>query len=292
MYVFNIMNLTNLIGVKVYSCVKRENSKTYFTSQNIAGSIRTGYVLLILTKGTIRFFFKDRQISMKKGDIICLDPLKIVESQTERNKKVSYFLLSFSPYGSDGKLIDILEERPFFFTHHVNSDKIFANIRKLIGSYDDDNAHRKMRCSIGAMNLLEMLVKEGEGDTRISTASFKITHPKIRHAVETIYRNYKKVIEVNDLAKTACMHPASFSRLFSAETGLSPRQYILHFKIRKAKDFIHLYDAPLQFTAAELGFNDYSHFFRVFKKVTGETPLHFARSCKKGYRPNLKLAPI
>ena len=53
------------------------------------------------------------------------------------------------------------------------------------------------------------------------------------------------------------------------------------YKIRRAKDFLLSYDEPLLNAGEELGFHDYSHFYRTFKRVTGMTPSEFVRRHKK-----------
>jgi AraC family transcriptional regulator len=56
---------------------------------------------------------------------------------------------------------------------------------------------------------------------------------------------------------------------------MSPYQYILEVKISKAKNFLLNYAEERLYIGAELGFNDYSHFYRAFTKITGMTPSRF-----------------
>ena len=63
-----------------------------------------------------------------------------------------------------------------------------------------------------------------------------------------------------------------FIRAFKKSTGLSPRQWLLHARITKAKELLLTSDRALVAIATDVGFADQAHFGRTFRLVTGETP--------------------
>jgi AraC-like DNA-binding protein len=98
---------------------------------------------------------------------------------------------------------------------------------------------------------------------------------RIRDTLNYVGANYKARLKVADLAKRVRMHAVHFNRLFRSMTGLSPNKYVLEKKIEKARDFMRLYGDQPNSTAIELGFHDYSHFFRTFKRLSGMTPSQY-----------------
>ena len=54
-------------------------------------------------------------------------------------------------------------------------------------------------------------------------------------------------------------------------------EYITRKRVEKASELLLNTDLPLSEVAEKTGFNDYSYFFKVFKKSTGCTPLEFRR---------------
>ena len=78
------------------------------------------------------------------------------------------------------------------------------------------------------------------------------------------------------LAETLGISEVYFRRLFAASLGVTPKQYILDLRIKKAR--ILLRDTPLSVTevAEECGFSSLYHFCRAFKQRTATTPTQFA----------------
>ena len=97
--------------------------------------------------------------------------------------------------------------------------------------------------------------------------------------------NTMKYIEDNltdeltlDRLGTAVNYSTNYLRVqFRRHTGLSLREYILDKRIERAKKLLmdgkNVSDACLM-----SGFNDYSNFIRSFKKKTGISPGHYAKS--------------
>jgi AraC family transcriptional regulator len=105
---------------------------------------------------------------------------------------------------------------------------------------------------------------------------------RINDTLDFIHTNYKKRLTLRSLAARISMHPVYFSRKFKRVTGMSPHQYVLAEKIRKAKDFLILGGESLTTTAQELGFHDYSHFYRAFRRVEGISPQKFLKRSGRG----------
>jgi AraC-like DNA-binding protein len=64
------------------------------------------------------------------------------------------------------------------------------------------------------------------------------------------------------------------SRFYKKETGENLQKYIVCAKIEKAKEMIRL-NRSLKETIESVGFSSESHFFKVFKTVTGISPKQY-----------------
>lgn len=91
-------------------------------------------------------------------------------------------------------------------------------------------------------------------------------------AVDYIEQNYRKEISVEKLAGYLQISTPHFHRLFLAHTGQSPYQYILDFRIQKAKQLLSDPVLQIKSVSREVGFPNVNHFIRHFKRITGVTP--------------------
>jgi len=96
---------------------------------------------------------------------------------------------------------------------------------------------------------------------------------------EFITENYARDHSLKQLSRIACLSPFYFQRMFLETTGVSPHDYLVQQRIRKAREFLAAGSSLAQ-VAQDTGFADQSHFTRIFKRLTGITPGAFCRSIR------------
>ena len=103
---------------------------------------------------------------------------------------------------------------------------------------------------------------------------------RTRRVLAHIHAHIHQEIDVEELASVACVTKPYLIRLFKAELGSSPIQYINKKKVERAQLLLYTTDATVKEVAYELGFSDHSYFIRLFKKLTGSTPQEYRRRVK------------
>lgn len=82
---------------------------------------------------------------------------------------------------------------------------------------------------------------------------------------------------IEKMAQNAFISKYHFIRSFKAEVGLTPHQFQLQNRIRKAQRLIHKIETITE-VALTTGFCDQSHFIKQFKKQVGLSPLTYKLS--------------
>lgn len=86
-------------------------------------------------------------------------------------------------------------------------------------------------------------------------------------------------ISIEDISNKICVSSFHMIRQFKKEVGLTPHQFQIQCRIRKAQKML-LSDRTIAEVALETGFCDQSHFVRCFKKIVGMTPASYQKVAK------------
>lgn len=87
-----------------------------------------------------------------------------------------------------------------------------------------------------------------------------------------IAANYNKDITLETLADNVHLSAAYFSKQFKYYFGENFVDYLIHFKINKAKELLKEGVYKANEVSKMIGFNDVKYFYKVFKRYTGLTP--------------------
>ncbi|QUI20816.1 AraC family transcriptional regulator [Vallitalea pronyensis] len=96
------------------------------------------------------------------------------------------------------------------------------------------------------------------------------THHPMKQALDLIKHNYNKGITVSEIAYHLYMSVPNFSHQFKRYFGVTPKHYLMRYKIEKSKTL--LYENTVSEVAYLLGYSNVSAFIDVFKKISGMTP--------------------
>ncbi len=95
---------------------------------------------------------------------------------------------------------------------------------------------------------------------------------QMKRACERLESDLGGKLSLERIASEFDLSVSHFSRAFRVSTGLPPHQWLLHQRVRTAKQLMNVRDLPLSEIAISAGFANQSHFTRVFSAVVGVSP--------------------
>ena len=94
---------------------------------------------------------------------------------------------------------------------------------------------------------------------------------KLLHLKQMIWTTPEDTFAIEDMARSASISPYHMIRKFKNDFGLTPHQFQIQCRIRKAQKLLEDGKSVIE-VAYATGFCDQSHFDRCFRKIVGLTP--------------------
>lgn len=100
----------------------------------------------------------------------------------------------------------------------------------------------------------------------------------VRLAATFIHDNYMQPLARRQVAEAVGVSADWLSRVFTRETGLSPKQYMTRCRVAEAKRLLLTTSLNVTEIAAQVGYNDAAYLCRVFQQEVGRSPEQFRRA--------------
>jgi len=157
---------------------------------------------------------------------------------------------------------------------YTRSDKVISSIAMaLLGELESEGLSGRLYAeSLGNVLAVHLLRYYSVTTSRPVTFTGGLSAIKLRKVTEFIADNYSRDLRLAELARVAGMSSFHFAREFKRTTGTTPHQYLIKYRVERAKALLARNDLPLIEVGLQSGFSHQSHFTRLFRRVTGTTP--------------------
>ena len=163
------------------------------------------------------------------------------------------------------KYTDVLKTMISNFYEIFNTD--FELKEDMLDSIAEDIAFEIIRANAQAFNE--------------ETFKPRVYHKGLQVVCDYINSNYSERITIDDLAKMGGMSKYYFISSFKEFTGLTPMEYILRFRLSKAKFYLEFSDLKIQNIAQKIGFSSTTAFTHTFTRYIGVTPSQYIKTLNK-----------
>lgn len=98
---------------------------------------------------------------------------------------------------------------------------------------------------------------------------------RMKQVVEYVMAHYVHNITLDDVASHIGMNRSAFCTFFKKNKGMTFSQFVTQYRLETARDLLRNSQKQVSEICFAVGFNDFPHFERVFKKETGMSPSRY-----------------
>jgi AraC-like DNA-binding protein len=235
------------------------------------------YVIELVVDGADKFYCNRGTYTASAGELVFINPGEVHTGSTVEGSVLSYY--SIAPEENElNRIASLLEKNlshEFYFSHAHIKHPLLANKILLLFRALESSPFENLQFDELFLDLMNTLLSDVNNKDESPKTNSK--DKRVEQLIDLMYASMTEPISLQQMAKYVNISPYHLIRLFKAQTGLSPYEYLVILRIEFAKQLLkkghHVKDA-----AWDAGFYDTSHFNRLFRKFSGVTPKFFRSS--------------
>ncbi|MEO8405617.1 MAG: helix-turn-helix domain-containing protein [Chitinophagaceae bacterium] len=106
---------------------------------------------------------------------------------------------------------------------------------------------------------------------------FETEDDRINVIYDYSLKNFKRAIQLDEIAHIANISPNSFCRYFKSRTRKTYSQFMIEVRVGHACKLLIENNISIKQLCYESGFNNFTSFHKYFKMITGKSPLNYQR---------------
>jgi AraC-like DNA-binding protein len=243
--------------------------------------VHTFYELYYLLSGERVYFMNGNVHLVQKGDIMFVNPGDLHSTASSEVLEFERVLIHFSPSflaGASAWMDSIVpsEQSGLIRLTIKEQDRVERLIRQMLAECTERQLDYETCVRAHLIELLVCLRRAGQLHYKPEAHSHPMHH-KISEIASYIHSHYQEPLTLNAVAKRFYISPSYLSRVFVKLTGFHFREYVQVVRIREAEKLLRETKLKVQTISERVGFDHIAHFNRIFKKMTGLSPLRYRK---------------
>ena len=216
---------------------------------------------LMYFEGNSRLISKNVQLTLMPGDIVMIPKYTFHQFVVENHDTYTRCVLGFYDLPILKELIDeVFCEVKVLQDPDKRIVRVFEDLME-IASSDLSDAEKRVFADSALAQLLVLCKKHQHGAVSVNIN----ISPTIHKAMRYIDENFTQVLTVEDIAKAVHVSKSTLAHNFSKELKIPIYRYISKKRLSFAGELIKKGE-PMTVAAEKSGFNDYSCFYRMYKR--------------------------
>jgi len=254
--------------------IKSVGRSAYAAGDGWGPGIRSHYLLCYVVKGRATYFLDDKRFDLETGDSFLIPPHRLICIQAHPQYAWEYIKVGFA-----GDSVDGFIRRTGLYEEPVCRCGSGVDVQGYMEAMERSYGVKPWQrlAAVGHLcGLLSELVRRAWPEKEKLEANWDCA----RLAAEYIIDHYEEPITVEGLADYTAFIHSSLYRKFIKRYGISPKRFLVEFRVQKACCLLRYSNCSVQEIALSVGFEDPFYFSRAFKEIMGVSPRQYANEAK------------
>ncbi|MBQ8014722.1 MAG: helix-turn-helix domain-containing protein [Clostridia bacterium] len=260
-------NIHNYINRQVPTVLYCEKEYNLLPGEHYGPIIRNVYIIECCVEGYGSVIINEKEFSIAPGDCYILFPGDTVIHTADKAepRKGYWCAVDGLDLGFIFKEAGISSEAPFAPSELF--PELCDCVKKMVAEWGNGDAGESLRETACIYEFLGVLMRNKK---------IAVFDDRIERAIGLMETKYHEKLSVDQIAREVGLERSYFSVLFKEKTTVSPYQYLTNLRIYKACNLLEKEHCKITEAAIATGF-DPCNFARIFKRVTGKTPLEYQK---------------
>ncbi len=224
-------------------------------------AVRTYWLIHFVVSG-FGYFYKDtKKYHINPGEMFVIQPFEETYYEADSENPWNYIWIGFT---ADSPL-------PVELGDVIHCPEALTVFNKMKNCREKNNG-RSAFLSARLWELFSLLL-ENE----------KHSENYVEMALDCIHSEYMNPLTIEEIANRLNLDRSYFSTLFKKTVGVSPKQYLLDYRMNMAITLLAESKKSVSVTATSVGYSDIFTFSKMFKRHFGISPTEYANIHKPGY---------
>jgi YesN/AraC family two-component response regulator len=254
--------------------------------KDIATHIHDCYELFYFISGDLTYYIEGQAYKLCPNDLILTNSRElhriVFNSKAPYERKFIHFKPEYisSFQSEEYNMLNYIEKRKLGYFNKIEARDVFdSGINLLWDSIGkaalDDSPESQIMIKTFFIQMLVSINKVFSKHNSPIMDTFDYDK-KIVSILDYINRNLDEKITLDLLQQNFYVNKYYLCHIFKMNTGFTVLEYITYKRIMKAKELLTSGASVLD-VAHNVGFGDYSNFYKAFKKITGYSPKQYVK---------------
>lgn len=166
---------------------------------------------------------------------------------------------------------DALFEYAPNLVHTQHNTQTQQLLERMVHLFSEQGAERHYLIDLALNELITRLLQQQSRDLLLANCNTLRLKSNVSDALHYIEEHLNDPLDIDTLCKITCMSRSKFYQQFKLAFGTSPALWQQQLRLKKARTLL-LQGHPISTVCFDLGFNNTSHFSRLFKQTFGFPP--------------------